>query len=62
MRTEETDRPAVIFNQTEAEKAEEIGMSRSWLQKDRMKPKPTVPFRRYGGAIRYAKGTEAKQA
>ncbi|GAB5436642.1 hypothetical protein [Falsiruegeria mediterranea] len=46
--------PGRLYNMTEREKAEELGMSTSWLQKDRMKVKPEVDFKRFGGAIRYA--------
>ena len=47
-----------IFNMTESEKAAEIGMSASFLRKDRMKAVPVIPFRKYGGAIRYAAGPD----
>ena len=43
-----------IFNLTEHQKANITGMSVSFLQKDRLRDRPRVPFRRYGAAIRYA--------
>jgi hypothetical protein len=37
----------------EAEKATELNVSASWLQKDRGKPKPEIPFKRFGRSVRY---------
>lgn len=30
-----------------------IGMSRSWLEKDRLKQQPTIPFVKVGKSVRY---------
>ncbi len=44
-----------VFNLTTAEKAELMGVSKSFLHKDRMRDEPLVPFRQYGPRIvRYA--------
>lgn len=43
-----------VFNLTEQMKAQEIGMSVSFLQKDRMKAEPQFEFRKYGASVRYA--------
>lgn len=39
----------------EREKAAQLGMSVSFLQKDRLKSEPLVPFRRIGRMIRYSR-------
>lgn len=46
--------PGRVYNLTEAQKAAEMQCSTSFLQKDRMKPKPAVDYKRFGGLIRYA--------
>ena len=38
---------------TELEKAFELSVSPSFLQKDRRAAKPTIPFRKFGRLIRY---------
>lgn len=43
-----------VYNLTEAEKAVQIRMSPSFLQKDRLNVKPTIDFARYGRTIRYS--------
>ncbi len=43
-----------IFCLTEAEKAAQLRVSASFLQKDRRKAMPSVPFKRYGRSIRYS--------
>ena len=43
-----------VFNKSEAEKAVELGISVSWLQKDRLKSQPQIEFKRYGRTVRYA--------
>ena len=43
------------YNIKEAEKAVQMGVSPSWLQKDRMKDKPVVDFARVGPRmVRYS--------
>jgi len=42
------------FNLTPAQKASSIGMSESWLAKDRLKAEPEVPFKKYGRSVRYS--------
>lgn len=42
------------FFMTEEQKAEEIGMTVSFLRKDRMRDKPVIPYKKYGRAVRYA--------
>lgn len=43
------------YNLTTAEKAEQMGVSKSYLHKDRMREKPHVPFKQYGTrVIRYS--------
>ncbi len=39
-----------VFNLTTAEKAELMGVSKSFLHKDRMRDEPLVPFRQYAHA------------
>lgn len=56
---EESTKTGRTFCLTEAQKAEQIGMSRAWLSKDRRKAKPQFSFRRYGVAIRYQAEAEA---
>ena len=43
-----------IFNLTERQKSELAGMSLSYLQKDRLRPKPRFAFRKYGRSVRYS--------
>ncbi|HWL56952.1 MAG TPA: hypothetical protein VNQ78_09805 [Paracoccus sp. (in: a-proteobacteria)] len=38
---------------TEREMAERLGVSMSWLQKDRASAHPQVPFERFGRNVRY---------
>jgi prophage regulatory protein len=47
------DKPALL---TETEKAAELGCSVSYLQKDRAKTCPAVPFIRVGPHVRYSPG------
>ena len=37
--------------------AELLGVSQSWLEKDRLETEPKVPFVRIGRAVRYHQGT-----
>jgi hypothetical protein len=46
--------PGKTYNITEAAKAASMGVSASWLQKDRSRENPTIDYARYGGAIRYS--------
>ncbi|MFY9212958.1 MAG: hypothetical protein WAO69_17735 [Aestuariivita sp.] len=46
--------PGKTYNLTEAEKAARIGMSASYLQKDRQRAQPEIDFARFGRAIRYS--------
>ena len=48
------DQRSRIFNLTEKEKASLTGVSTSFLQKDRRREEPRIPFKRYGRAVRYA--------
>lgn len=52
--TEQTQVDEVLFNLTETEKAMRLGVSVAFLQRDRMKKEPIIPFKRYGRTIRYA--------
>ena len=54
MSNQQTAERPKVFRLTEAQKALETGMSKSFLQKDRLKQNPTFEFRRYGRTIRYA--------
>lgn len=38
---------------TEAEKASQLRVSLSFLQKDRLREEPRVPFLKFGAAVRY---------
>lgn len=42
------------YNLREAEKAVQLGVSASWLQKDRLRAKPQIDFARYGRSVRYS--------
>ena len=43
------------YNLTTAEKAEQMGVSISYLNKDRLKAVPDVPFKKWGSrVVRYA--------
>ena len=42
------------YNLREAEKAVRIGLSASWLQKDRLKAEPEIDYARFGRSIRYS--------
>jgi len=44
-----------IYNLTEGEKSALIKMSPSYLQKDRCRENPTIPFKRYGRSVRYSR-------
>ena len=46
--------PGKVYGITEAQKAASMGVSTSWLQKDRMRETPSVDFARYGGIVRYS--------
>ena len=45
--------PADARLMTETEKAAQLRISVSFLQKDRLRDKPRVPFLRFGAAVRY---------
>jgi hypothetical protein len=42
------------YNLTEAQKAVRIGISPSWLQKDRLREQPQIDFARIGNTVRYS--------
>jgi hypothetical protein len=46
--------PGKEYGLREAEKAVKLGVSASWLQKDRLREKPEIDFARYGRSVRYA--------
>ena len=50
----DTRLPGKAYVLTEAEKAAQLRISTSWLQKDRVSESPQVDFARYGRTIRYA--------
>ncbi len=52
--TRENKIPGKLYNLTEAQKAARINMSPSFLQKDRLKAKPSIDFARRGRSIRYS--------
>ena len=52
--TQTTTQDEILFNLTETEKATRMGVSVTFLQKDRLKAEPIVPFKRYGRMVRYA--------
>jgi hypothetical protein len=43
-----------IYNLTESQKAASLGISGSFLQKDRLREVPKVDFARFGGLVRYS--------
>ena len=50
---DEADTEGRVFNLTETQYATRLGMSVSFLQKDRMREQPEHEFRRYGRSVRY---------
>jgi hypothetical protein len=46
--------PGKIYNIYEGQKASLLGVSPSWLQKDRLQEKPEIDFARYGRSVRYS--------
>ena len=46
--------PGKTYSMRETEKAVQLGLSASWLQKDRMKSEPEIDYARFGRTIRYA--------
>jgi hypothetical protein len=50
-----TDTPAGDQLLTEREKAEQLKLSMSYLQKDRQSGDPKIPYVKFGRAIRYTR-------
>ena len=44
-----------VYNISEATKADLLGISTSWLQKDRCTEQPQIDFKRYGRTVRYSR-------
>lgn len=47
--------PGKVYDLTEAQKAQLIQMSVSFLQKDRLRKHPRIDFARYGTSVRYSR-------
>ncbi|WP_171210547.1 hypothetical protein [Ruegeria sp. HKCCA5426] len=60
----ETATPEIIGDglMTTAEKAKQLGVSASFLHKDRLKPQPLVPFIKYGRIVRYFADNQVRGA
>ena len=51
--TREHKLPGRSYQITEAEKAAKLGISSSWLAKDRLKKTPDIDYARRGRSVRY---------